>query len=121
MQPPAIQAMMYTTCSVLMRRQRIMVGTIKQSLIERKREKGEKRRSKERPRYLRVDGFGAIFDLSEYLQKRKLAESSDIVEPDSITAQSPMALQAYLASMQAKTFSTMSALELDDMQIPGMF
>jgi protein CMS1 len=55
------------------------------------------------------------------LQKRKLAESSDIVEPDSITAQSPMALQAYLASMQAKTFSTMSALELDDMQIPGMF
>jgi len=98
-----------------------MVGITIQSLIERKREKGEKKRSKERPRYLRADGFRVSFDLFEYLQKRKLAESSDIMEPGSITAQSPVALQAYLTSMQAKTFSTMSALELDDMQIPGMF
>jgi len=68
------------------------------------REKKRKRREKEKQRKAK---------------KRKLAESSDIVEPDSITAQSPVALQAYLASMQAKTFSTMSALELDDIQIPG--
>jgi protein CMS1 len=55
------------------------------------------------------------------LKKRKLAETSDVVEPDSITAQSPVALQAYLASKQAKTFSTMSALEMEDLQIPGRF
>jgi len=41
-----------------------------------------------------------------------------VVEPESITAQPPVALQDYLTSKQAKTFSTMSGLELDDMQIP---
>jgi hypothetical protein len=54
-------------------------------------------------------------------QKRKLAESLDTVEPASITAQSPAALQSYLSAKQARTFSTMSALELEDMQIPGKF
>jgi protein CMS1 len=54
-----------------------------------------------------------------YLQKRKLGETSNVVEPVSITAQSPVALQEYLASKQAKTFSTMSTLELGDMRIPG--
>jgi protein CMS1 len=51
-------------------------------------------------------------------KKRKLVESSDTVEPASITAQSPATLQSYLSAKQAKTFSTMSALELEDMQIP---
>jgi len=51
-------------------------------------------------------------------KKRKLAEVSDTMEPESITAQTPVALQEYLAFKQAKTFSTMSALELDDMHVP---
>jgi len=67
------------------------------------KEKKRKRREKEKERKAK---------------KRKLAETLDNVEPDSITAQAPMGLQHYLASKQAKTFSTMSALELDDMQIP---
>lgn len=56
-----------------------------------------------------------------YSQKRKLTESLDVVEPDSIAAQPPAALQEYLISRQAKTFSTMSTLELGDMQIHGRF
>lgn len=43
----------------------------------------------------------------------------DVIEPASIAAQSPLMLLDYLSSMQAKTFSTMSAIELGDMQIPG--
>ena len=60
-----------------------------------------------------------MWDIYIYLQKRKLAETLDVVEPDSITAQPPVALQDYPTSKQARTFSTMSALELDDMRIPG--
>jgi len=67
------------------------------------KEKKRKRREKERERKAK---------------KRKLAETLDVVEPDSITAQPPVALQDYLTSKQARTFSTMSALELDDMRIP---
>jgi len=67
------------------------------------KEKKRKRREKEKERKAK---------------KRKLAETLDVVEPDSITAQPPVALQEYLMSKQAMTFSTMSALELDDMQIP---
>jgi len=67
------------------------------------KEKKRKRREKEKERKAK---------------KRKLAESLDTVEPASITAQSPAALQSYLSAKQARTFSTMSALELEDMQIP---
>jgi len=67
------------------------------------KEKKRKRREKEKERKAK---------------KRKLAESLDTVEPASITAQSPAALQSYLSAKQARTFSTMSALELGDMQIP---
>lgn len=67
------------------------------------KEKKRKRREKEKERKAK---------------KRKLAETSDLVSPDSITAQVPVALREYLASKQAKTFSTMSVLELNDMKIP---
>lgn len=89
------------------------------------REKKRKRREKEKERKAKVHSSTfelvlTFLDVYEYSQKRKLAETSDIVEPESITAQSPVPLQEYLASKQAKTFSTMSVLELDDMRIPGM-
>lgn len=53
-----------------------------------------------------------------YYQRRKLVEAVEAVE-ESVTAHSPHDLSNYLASMQAKTFTDMSALELDDMRIPG--
>ena len=37
-----------------------------------------------------------------------------------MAAQSPHDLSAYLASMQAKSFPKLSALELEDLRIPGM-
>lgn len=46
-------------------------------------------------------------------------ESKEPVEPMSIAAQSPAMLAEYLSSKQAKTFSKMTAIELEDMQIPG--
>ncbi len=52
-------------------------------------------------------------------QKRKLAETIEPVEPPSIAAQPPVLLADYISSMQAKTFSKMSGIELADMQIPG--
>ncbi|KAF7978109.1 hypothetical protein HWV62_1522 [Athelia sp. TMB] len=54
-------------------------------------------------------------------KKRKLAESTaDALPGQSITAQPPADLQGYIAAMQAKTFSTMSALELEDVCIPAL-
>lgn len=52
------------------------------------------------------------------MQKRKIAESVENVNRP-VAAQSPLELSAYIASFQAKTFSKLSAIELDDMQIPG--
>lgn len=52
-------------------------------------------------------------------QKRKVAESLEIIQPPSIAAQPPAMLVDYLSSMQAKTFSKMSGIELTDIQIPG--
>jgi len=52
-------------------------------------------------------------------QKRKLVESIEVVE-GSITAQAPTELADYLASMQSKTFTKLSAIEMDDLRIPGM-
>jgi len=70
---------------------------------EGKKEKKRKRREKEKERKAK---------------KGKLTESSDVLELESIAAQPPAALYSYLWSKQVKTFSTMSALELGDMQIP---
>ena len=54
-------------------------------------------------------------------QKRKLAETIEPVEPLSVAAQPPVLLADYISSMQAKTFSKMSGIELADMQIPGEY
>ncbi|KZP20830.1 hypothetical protein FIBSPDRAFT_954261 [Athelia psychrophila] len=51
-------------------------------------------------------------------KKRKLTESSNTTPHESLTAQPPPALQVYINAMQAKTFSTMSTLELEDVSIP---
>ncbi|CDO70702.1 hypothetical protein BN946_scf184798.g17 [Trametes cinnabarina] len=65
-------------------------------------EKKRKRRAKEKERKA----------------KRKLAETAEPVELPSIAAQPPVMLADYLSSLQAKTFSDMSGIELADMQIP---
>ncbi|KAF9466389.1 U3-containing 90S pre-ribosomal complex subunit-domain containing protein, partial [Collybia nuda] len=64
--------------------------------------KRRKRREKEKERKVR---------------KRKLVQSVDVVE-HSITAQPPGTLSDYLSSIQAKCFSKLSPIELDDMRIP---
>lgn len=48
-----------------------------------------------------------------------MTETLDPVEAPSIAAQPPVLLADYLSSMQAKTFSKMSSIELADVQIPG--
>ncbi|KAI9064212.1 hypothetical protein FKP32DRAFT_609975 [Trametes sanguinea] len=68
-------------------------------------EKKRKRRAKEKERKAKV-------------YKRKLAETVEPAEPPSIAAQPPVLLADYLSTMQAKTFSDMSGIELADMQIP---
>jgi len=50
-------------------------------------------------------------------KKRKLVEAADFVE-HSIADQSPHDLAQYISSMQARTFTNMSTIELEDMQIP---
>ncbi|CCM02887.1 uncharacterized protein FIBRA_05001 [Fibroporia radiculosa] len=66
-------------------------------------EKKRKRRAKERERKAK---------------KRKLTMSEGPVEAPSVASQSPGVLADCLSSMQAKTFSKMSSIELADIQIP---
>ncbi|KAI0747911.1 U3-containing 90S pre-ribosomal complex subunit-domain containing protein [Daedaleopsis nitida] len=66
-------------------------------------QKKRKRRAKEKERKLK---------------KRKLAETIEPVEPPSAAAQPPVLLADYISSMQAKSFSKMSGIELSDVQIP---
>jgi len=80
--------------------------------VEDNAEGGRKNMEKEKKRKRREK------DKERKTKKRKLAEAADVLELDSIMAQSPAALYGYLSSKQAKTFSTMSSLELGDMQIP---
>ncbi|KAA1471258.1 hypothetical protein DENSPDRAFT_776008 [Dentipellis sp. KUC8613] len=70
-----------------------------QSLVDKKR----KRREKEKQRKAK---------------KRKLAEDTQPPEPASLGAQPPVILADYLSSAQAKTFTKLSAIELQDRQIP---
>jgi len=51
-------------------------------------------------------------------KKLKVAESAEPLEVTSVAAQTPVLLADYLSSMQAKTFSKMSGIELTDIQIP---
>lgn len=92
------------------------VETKTKSDKDKKRKRREK--EKERKAKVRLSKIKHRSKCNQRLQKRKLVETSE-VPLDSITAQEPAALQDYLAGKQAKTFSTMSALELEDVQIPG--
>lgn len=65
-------------------------------------EKKRKRRAKEKERKAK---------------KRKVIGSLDVVTPSSVAAQPPSMLVDYISSMQAKTFSKMSGIELADIQI----
>ncbi|KAH0584278.1 Protein cms1 [Termitomyces sp. J132] len=51
-------------------------------------------------------------------KKRKLAETVEVIQ-SSVADQSPVQLSDFLASHQAKVYSNMSALELEDMRIPA--
>ncbi|EIM90436.1 uncharacterized protein STEHIDRAFT_166618 [Stereum hirsutum FP-91666 SS1] len=87
-------------------------GAEEQQKQQASAEKKRKRREKEKERKLK---------------KRKLAEESGTANDRSsspsssslIAAQPPHRIAEYLASMQAKSFPKMSALELQDRQIPG--
>jgi len=54
-----------------------------------------------------------------FIQKLKFAETTDPVFATSLAAQSPTGLSDFLVAKQAKTFSKMTAMELDDVRIPG--
>jgi len=51
-------------------------------------------------------------------KKRKLTDVQGEEEPASIAAQSSSRLAEYIATVQSKTFSNMSQIELNDMRIP---
>lgn len=70
------------------------------SLLEKKR----RRREKEKERRAK---------------KRKLNETIEPGDHPSVASRSPAIMSEYLSAMQAKTFSKMSALELQDRQIQG--
>lgn len=53
------------------------------------------------------------------IQKLKLTETTSPVFTTSLAAQSPAGLSDFLAAKQAKTFQKMTAMELDDVRIPG--
>lgn len=48
-----------------------------------------------------------------------MVESMDIKEPTSIAEQPPAVLAEFLSKLQAKTFSKLTAVELEDIRIPG--
>ncbi|TFK55256.1 hypothetical protein OE88DRAFT_1674959 [Heliocybe sulcata] len=73
-------------------------STATQAAVEKKR----KRRAKEKERKAK---------------KRKFAETQSL-EAISVAAQPPIQLSEYISSMQAKTFSKLSGIELGDLQIP---
>ncbi|KAG6866079.1 hypothetical protein C0991_008831 [Blastosporella zonata] len=69
-------------------------------------EKKRKRREKDKERKAKDN------------QKRKLGEAVQVVQ-ESVAAQSPAQLSDFLASKQAKVFSNVTALELEDLRIPA--
>lgn len=83
--------------------------------------KKRKRREKEKERKAKVCApiTGAAPSVLTIAQKRKLADGTDTKEPRSPADDGPAELAQYLAGMQAKVFSDMSTIELEDRQIPG--
>lgn len=55
-----------------------------------------------------------------FQQKRKLDATTESADPgSSVALRSPAMISEYLSAMQAKSFSKMSVLELQDRHIPG--
>ncbi|KAH8117531.1 U3-containing 90S pre-ribosomal complex subunit-domain containing protein [Phellopilus nigrolimitatus] len=52
------------------------------------------------------------------IKKRRLVEGIDANEPISVAARPPALLAEYLSEKQAKSFSKLSAIELEDIRIP---
>lgn len=88
----------------------------KATLAKRKRrERGKERQAKvhlHRPQPDHVNG-------QCIMQRRKLAETVEVLESPSIAAQPAHRLADYMSAMQAKTFPELTKLELNDMCIPG--
>jgi protein CMS1 len=92
-------------------------------------EKKRRRREKEKERKAKACLFQLTAGLDRSLmfltrdalfqQKRKLNETSESGNHPSATLQSSTMISEYLSTMQAKSFSKMSALELQDRHIPG--
>jgi protein CMS1 len=84
----------------------------------KRREKEKERKAKESTlirRHRRSLTRDALFQ-----QKRKLNGTTDSAESgSSVALRSPAMISEYLSAMQAKSFSKMSALELQDRHIPG--
>ncbi|KAJ3556636.1 hypothetical protein NM688_g1911 [Phlebia brevispora] len=57
-------------------------------------------------------------DKERKAKKQRVAETTEPAETPSVAAQPPSLLVDYVSSMQAKTFSKMSGIELADIQIP---
>lgn len=53
------------------------------------------------------------------MQRRKLAEALEVLEPLSIAAQPAHKLADYMSAMQAKAYPDLTGLELNDRRIPG--
>ena len=94
-----------------------------QAALEKKR----KRRQKEKERKAKVSSVWIMryslpgLSLKPPAQKAKLAEAMEPAEQPSPAAQPPILLVDYVSSMQAKSFSKMSGIELADIQIPGEY
>jgi hypothetical protein len=93
---------------------------IKSSLLAKRSGNEETKTRNARQRWVAgLTRYSLVMKLFFDLQKRKVAATTESREPISITAQPPQVLAEYLSSMQAKTFLTMSRIELEDMQITG--
>ena len=82
---------------------------------ERRRRNGKKRNVPLQPR------SDALVFLTRYVlqQKRKLNKTTESGDLTSVALRSPDMISEYLSMMQARSFSKMSALELQDRLIPG--
>ena len=96
------------------------------SLSEKKRKRREKekeRKAKERlPHPLPTLNTSPVPDTlqcSSLKQKRKHNEATEPGDHPSVVSRTPAMMSEYLSAIQVKSFSKMSALELQDRQIQG--
>lgn len=88
----------------------------------KRREKEKERKEKEcSPPTSPTSLATFVFLTRDFLQqKRKLNETTESGYPTSVALRSPGVISENLSIMQAKSFSKLSALELQDRHIPGM-